>query len=154
MDPNVKTGNSSSPELKLNKENKRKEPLLLTRLKEYKDLIALVVFFVCGVIWIYSIFATEKLVTELDCITNKNILLSENRLKREIITSQVLDINAEQNLFILELKDGSTDDKEKLHIEQRIRSWDDKIKKAEEDIASIDKKNQIIQEKIQFGGCK
>ncbi|GJL52372.1 MAG: hypothetical protein NPIRA01_35990 [Nitrospirales bacterium] len=80
--------------------------------------------------------------------------MSENRLKREIITSQVLDINAEQNLFILELKDGSTDDKEKLHIEQRIRSWDDKIKKAEEDIASIDKKNQIIQEKIQFGGCK
>ena len=57
----------------------------VTRLKEYKEFIAILVFFMGGFFWIYGFFATKDQVKVLQCLTNNNIALIECRMQKRFL---------------------------------------------------------------------
>jgi hypothetical protein len=53
----------------------------LATLKDYKELISILVFFVGGALWIFAYFATRTQVDELRCLMNANIGFIQSRME-------------------------------------------------------------------------
>ena len=56
------------------------ERKFLDILKEYKELIAVLVFFLGGVLWMFGYFATKKQLTELRCWMHANVEFVQGRM--------------------------------------------------------------------------
>jgi hypothetical protein len=56
------------------------ERKFLDTLKAYKELIAILVFFLGGVLWMFGYFATQKQLTELRCWMVANVEFVQGRM--------------------------------------------------------------------------
>jgi lipid A disaccharide synthetase len=65
-------------------------PNFITRLKEYKEFILILVFFVSGFMWIFSYFATKEQVKVLQCLTDQNIILIESRMQKKFLFDELI----------------------------------------------------------------
>ena len=79
---------------------------MLARLREYKEFIAILAFFIAGFLWIYGFFATKSEVKTLTsatksevktlkCLLNTNILAVTGQLDAMIKNDEVVTINLE-----------------------------------------------------------
>ena len=59
---------------------KEEETGFIATLKEYKEFIAILVFFLAGVLWMVGYFATKKQLTELRCLVLANVEFIQNRM--------------------------------------------------------------------------
>lgn len=113
----------------------------LTKLKQYKEIIAIIVFFLSGVAWIYGSFATKKQVDRLECFTNLNITLVRSMQDYEELSSkmqrliQQLQLMSEGNNPMV-----TSDNKTKLEMERdktiqlrnhALNDYHDALKKLE-----------------------
>lgn len=66
-------------------QNKSSEASAVSRfgswLKEYKELIAVLVFFIGGGIWMYNIFATQRQLSDMGCHISANIELLSSEIE-------------------------------------------------------------------------
>ncbi len=67
------------------------QPSILARLSEYKETITIVLFFIGGVFWIYSIFATKNQIKQLKCLLNTNISLIQNQTNSKILLDDIIE---------------------------------------------------------------
>lgn len=67
----------------------------LTRLKEYKEFIAIIAFFMGGIMWIYGFFATKNEVKVLRCLMNNQIILIEARINKKFLPAELARMKAE-----------------------------------------------------------
>ena len=63
---------------------------ILDRLKQYKEFIAIMVFFIGGFLWIYGFFATKGQLNELQCLTNLNVAMIETRVKKKEFIDEII----------------------------------------------------------------
>lgn len=90
---------------------------LLPHLREYKEFIAILVFFLGGFFWIYGVFETKEQVRILQCLTNQNIGMIQARMQRGFFLndltkkaieydglSRTEDRSAEENQRMIRLK--------------------------------------------------
>lgn len=82
---------------------------LLNRLKEYKELITIIVFFISGFLWLYGYFATKDQLRIMKCIVNHQISMVESRIQKQDLLEQL--INTIISLNDLPANDRSIDQK-------------------------------------------
>src|SRR5262245_7951462 len=68
---------------------------LLGTLKDYKEFIAILVFFIGGILWIFGYFATKKQLDELHCLMNANVDFIQGRMEAANL-SQLMVQNIEE----------------------------------------------------------
>ncbi|WP_157973675.1 hypothetical protein [Tropicimonas sp. IMCC34043] len=108
---------------------------LLGRLKDYKEFVAILVFFLGGLLWVYGVFATQKQVDQIKCLLNTNISLIHNQTQSRFLlqelTSKQLSL-AE----VIERGNAGTphrgDRRLALQLETEIDLLKDKVKDAED----------------------
>jgi hypothetical protein len=71
----------------------------LKPIKEYKELITVIVFFVGGALWIFGYFATKHQVKQLQCLLNANISFLQGRLDSGSL-SQLLVENLKESTLL------------------------------------------------------
>ena len=59
------------------------------RLKEYKEFVAVLVFFLGGVTWAYGVFATQQQINQLKCLLNTNISLIHNQTQSRFLLQEL-----------------------------------------------------------------
>ena len=85
----------------------------LDTLKEYKEFIAILVFFLAGLLWIFGYFATKKQLAVLHCTMVENL----NFIKGQMDTtnlSQLMVQNLEEQSIVSDRRDLSPAEKAKL----------------------------------------
>ena len=68
--------------------------LMLEKLKEYKELITILIFFLGGFVWIYGYFATKTQLRSMKCVLNANVSLLTGQLQGNTL-AQNLNKNLE-----------------------------------------------------------
>jgi hypothetical protein len=66
----------------------------LAKLKEYKELIALIMFFVGGIIWLYAAFATKSYVASIRCLLGATIERVDNEAQSRVHEGDIVLHNA------------------------------------------------------------
>jgi len=61
----------------------------IAHLKQYKEFIAILVFFVGGFMWIFAYFATKESVDEVRCIADNIIILVDSRMEQDVFTKNL-----------------------------------------------------------------
>ena len=84
----------------------------LLRLKEYKEFIAIILFFMGGVIWITGFFATRNQVEIMECLLHNKISLVESKVTMLILPTELARMKSE-----LESLEKLSND---LHLKERI----------------------------------
>jgi hypothetical protein len=92
----------------------------LDALNRYKELIAIIVFFIGGISWLYGYFATKEQVKVMKCLMNTNIEYIQYQLQQKLAFDETRQYDAE-HLRLEMLEKRSTEDSLKLHeLEQHI----------------------------------
>jgi hypothetical protein len=84
----------------------------LARLKEYKELISILVFFIGGALWIFAFFATRNQLEELHCLMNANMNFIQGRMEVANLSDLMV-----QNIT----ETTSLDSKPSLSADEKIR---------------------------------
>src|SRR5437763_793316 len=91
-------------------ENRVESPnAFLSTLNKYKELIAVMIFFIGGVSWIYGYFATKEQVRFVKCLMNTNIELIQYQLQQKLILDEKRQYDLEY-LRLLQVEKRSIDD--------------------------------------------
>ena len=64
-------------------------PDFITRLKQYKEFILILVFFMGGAMWVYGYFATKDQVEVVHCLTSNGISLIESRMQKKFFFDEL-----------------------------------------------------------------
>ncbi len=75
--------------------NQSEQGNLITLLTQYKEFIAILLFFVSGGIWLFSYTATKTQVNELNCVMNQNVQMLRGKMEYQFVTD-MLDNNKEE----------------------------------------------------------
>lgn len=125
----------------------RKEMSGLSKLKEYKELITVIIFFVGGIVWIYGYFATKSSLTtisaQLQCLLNTHVTLISSEMEHSKLQADKEKIAIELNSKISEL--------EKLKSEaasDKLVGLKEEIVKLEEKYKDFELKYELISKKI------
>jgi len=85
-------------------DNSKPTPQFIVRLKQYKEFIAILVFFTGGFMWIYGFFATKSQVESVNdnvqvvhCLTNSSIILTETRMQKRFLLEELTQKSVELN---------------------------------------------------------
>lgn len=124
----------------------------LDKLSEYKEFIAILIFFLGGFFWVFGFFATKKQVTDLTCVLEQNVqmlrgkmeyqffndLLEENKNQLRETRSKIRTAK-ENGQPISTLEDGADDFKDQRST---LKADRDKFKvKMEEALENLTKNN-------------
>ena len=114
--------------------------------KDYKEFVAILVFFLTGSLWIWGFFATKKQLNDLQCLLNVNIDLIQAKIDSESL-SQLVAQNFEKKKAILSKNALTAEDKQRR----------DQLDTAAKDIlqklnSSQDAATQAL-EKLRKGAC-
>ena len=90
------------------------ERKFLDILKEYKELIAVLVFFLGGVLWMFGYFATKKQLTELRCWMHANVEFVQGRMDAANLSDLSVK-NIEELTALSEKATLSADEKARKH---------------------------------------
>lgn len=76
---------------------------MLDRLKEYRDIISLVVFFLGGFLWVQAQFATKAALNEEKCLLRDAITLGQLQIRQSSLQNetQALDGQISERLAVL-----------------------------------------------------
>jgi hypothetical protein len=92
-------------------------------LNRYKELIAIIVFFVGGISWLYGYFATKEQVRVMKCLLNTNIEFIQYQLQEKLAFDERRQYDAE-HLRLEALEKRSREDNLNMHeLEARLRPW-------------------------------
>lgn len=72
---------------------------ILGFLKEFKELLAVLIFFFGGALWIFGYFATKSQIKELYCIMNANVDFIQGRLEAGSLSDLLVDNYKELKAF-------------------------------------------------------
>jgi hypothetical protein len=124
---------------------KTKSGELLSKLKEYKELISIMVFFLGGGFWINSTFATKTYVARMQCLLGATIQRVDNEAQSRIFQSDIID----HNVKLVRLQKDTTAanmivevETEKQQIADLVKKKslaDETAKKAAEAVGECDK---------------
>lgn len=117
-------------------------------LKEYKETIAILVFFIAGVLWIFGFFATKNEVKKLKHIVLTKVKIEENyrlldNIQRELdeLTEEKIDLQ-KRELDLMNKKEQqdleSTEIEELLRIRNRLNLIESRTKLSIEDMKNKD----------------
>lgn len=130
---------------------------VINTLKEYKEIIAILVFFIGGVLWIFGFFATKNEVKKFKYIVLTKVNIEENyrlldNLQRELdeLTEEKIDLQKrELDLMNKEEQQGlePTEIEELLRIRDRLKFIESQTKFSRED---IENKNDEIEEWVRM----
>lgn len=67
------------------------KPGFLTRLMDYKEFVAILVFFIGGAMWIWGYFATKSQLDDLHCLMNANVTLIQGKMDAASISQTMVD---------------------------------------------------------------
>lgn len=111
-------------------------------LNKYKELIAVIVFFIGGVSWLYGYFATKEQVSVMKCLMNANIEFVQYQLQQKL----ALDERRQEDAQHLRLETAPTRTPEDVlnmrELEQQIALAK---KRAEDALSKIDEAEHILQ---------
>lgn len=79
-----------------NSKQKDKRSGFLLILGEYKELIAIIVFFVGGILWLYGFFATKREIKELKCLLNTNVSIIHNQMMNKFLLEELTENRLKQ----------------------------------------------------------
>ena len=88
--------------------------LLLVRLKEYKEIIGITVFFLAGLMWIYGFFATKDQLKVQKCISDTSVMMLEGKMDIEF----KMDKYAQTSMELINKieKDGTSNEEDSVGI--------------------------------------
>lgn len=66
----------------------------LATLKQYKELVAIILFFGMGIIWLYTAFATKHYVASIRCLLGTTIERIDNEAQARVLQDEIVDRNA------------------------------------------------------------
>ena len=105
--------------------SKNLETSFLSRLHEYKEFIALSVFFTGGVFWAYELFATKKLVSELKCTLNANIRMVDGESKIKFAQDALFRIGVEKEMLDSRAHLSVEDKERKVEIQMQENGYNE-----------------------------
>jgi hypothetical protein len=111
-------------------------------LNRYKELIAIIFFFIGGISWLYGYFATKEQMRVMKCLMNTNIEFIQYQLQQKLAFDERRQYDAEHLRLETSEKHSREDDLNLHDLEQRI---DLAKKKAETAISKIAEAEHILQ---------
>jgi len=69
----------------------------VSHLKDLKELIAILVFFVGGAVWIYTAFATKQYVAGVRCLLASTIERIDNEAQSRELKSEIIEVGVRQH---------------------------------------------------------
>ena len=69
---------------------------VLDSIKEFKELIAVIVFFIAGALWVFGYFATKDQLKTLHCITNANMEFLQGQMDSNTLSEMLMKNMREQ----------------------------------------------------------
>lgn len=78
-------------------EDKTKLSKMLESIKEFKELIAVIVFFIAGALWVFGYFATKDQLKSLHCITNANMEFLQGQMDSNTLSEMLIKNLKEQH---------------------------------------------------------
>jgi hypothetical protein len=104
-------------------------------LNRYKELIAIIVFFIGGLSWLYGYFATKEQVRVMKCLMNTNIEFIQYQLQQKLAFDERRQYDAE-HLRIEGLEKRTREDNLNLHeLETNIDLAKKRVENARSKIA-------------------
>ncbi|RWO49230.1 hypothetical protein [Mesorhizobium sp.] len=64
---------------------------LFSYLRDFKEVVAIVIFFVGGVIWLYAAFATKQYVAEVKCLLGATIERIDNEAQAKTFQAEIIE---------------------------------------------------------------
>lgn len=122
-------------------------PTLLSRLSEYKELITIFMFFLGGVIWLYSAFATKSYVGNIRCLLGATIERVDNEAQSRTLKADIVENNTKIEQLKVDLKKAELAgaptasliaESERLKLE--VKAFEKRKEKADEMIANSNKR--------------
>jgi hypothetical protein len=120
---------------------------LVATLKEYKELISILVFFVAGALWIFAYFATRNQLEELHCLMNANMNFIQGRMEVASLSELMV-----QNIG----ETTSLDSKQSLTADEKIRRGKLQVGAGEitRKLAAAENASAQALNKLQAGNCR
>ncbi len=119
---------------------------MLERLKEYKELLAILVFFLGGFFWVQNRFPTKTdlraEIAGLNCLLDKYMLLTQLQIRGRDLERQVLNLTAQIALY------GEDDDPTRPPLSPAMRQDRDARQEELNDTRGALKSNVADIEKI------
>jgi hypothetical protein len=122
------------------------ERKFLDILKEYKELIAILVFFLGGVLWMFGYFATKQQLTELRCWMRANVEFVQGRMDAANLSDLSVK-NIEDLTALSEKATLSADEKARKH---RLEMAKDEIARK---LAAAESTSVGAMKKLTSGQC-
>jgi hypothetical protein len=123
------------------KTSSKKEKGFLDTVKEYKEFIAILIFFAAGVLWMVGYFATKKQLTELRCLLLANVEFIQNRMDSNNLSD--LSVKNFEDLAVLAEKTTLTADEKAKRNRLEVTKSDLARKLAAADTASAQALNKL-----------
>jgi len=120
---------------------------LLDTLKDYKELIAILVFFLGGVLWMFGYFATKKQLTELRCLMLTNVEFIQGSM--DVASLSDLSLKNSEDLAALNDKTTTLTADEKAR-KRRLEIAKDEIARK---VATAQSATERSMEKLRSGEC-
>jgi hypothetical protein len=76
-----------------------KRQTVLKTLGEYKELIAVIVFFITGCLWLFGYFATKQQLKTLQCLMNTNMAIIQGKMDSASL-SQLMVQNLQESMSL------------------------------------------------------
>jgi hypothetical protein len=122
------------------------ERKFLDIVKEYKELIAILVFFLGGVLWMFGYFATKQQLTELRCWMRANVEFVQGRMDAANLSDLSVK-NIEDLTALSEKATLSADEKARKH---RLEMAKDEIARK---LAAAESTSVGAMKKLTSGQC-
>jgi hypothetical protein len=109
---------------------------VLDRLKEYKELIAVLVFFLGGFTWIYGYFATKSQLIEMKCVLNANVSLLSGQLQGNALAQSLIKNQEMQMLITKQPSPDIEAQKQLVQLQTVAKELERGVAKANEEAAA------------------
>lgn len=86
-----------------------KTNIVLDNIREFKELIAVIVFFIAGALWVFGYFATKDQLSTLHCITNANMEFLQGQMDSNNLSQMLMKNMQEQHRIRTTTPEGSPD---------------------------------------------
>lgn len=119
--------------------------LFVKKVGEYKEFVALVVFFLGGIFWAFAYFATKAQLKEIQCIMNANMNFIQGKMDSSSLSQLMLD----------NLKASAALEKTGLTPEEIVKSNQLKLAATEiaRKLADADNATAKALDKLKSGDC-
>ena len=136
---------------------------MLDRLKEYKELISIIVFFLSGFVWIQSTFpdkpyieaqvkAVNAKITTLNCLFTANTSAIEAALQVKVLSDNIDRDHA--TLMALKTKDVSTFSiSDRASLDYNVRDLERVMEQEKDALYKVKSATEEAQKRFRSGAC-